>query len=107
MFDYILKQKQGEKTNIKVKCHESYDGKNLPALMVLRMKMSTDGVYTDNVGTMIDLERTYQGKHFVTYNIGKRKYWLYSYCKVEGNEGREVTLGWNGDRPLIRIKKKK
>ena len=105
--DGFLKQKQGEKTNVKQKAFEIYDGKKLSPFTVFRMKFKTNGIPTDNVGTEFDLDATYQGKTFVTYEIGNKKYWLYSYCRINGNKGKELTLGWNGQRPIIRNKKKK
>lgn len=104
LFNTILKQKEGVKTNINVRTHKSYDGKGLSVFMVLRMKFKSDGVPSSNVGDTIDLERTYQGVHHVEYEITGTKYWLYSYCKVTEKEGREFTVGWNGVRPLIRNK---
>lgn len=103
----FLKQKQGKKTDIKVVCNDSYDGKSLSPFTLLRMKFKTDGVPTDNVGTEFDLELSFQGRNSVRYTVNGTKYWMYSYCKIEGSKGKEFTIGWNGNRPIIRHKTKR
>jgi hypothetical protein len=106
LFNTILKQKEGTKTNVQIICNETYDGTERSPFTLLRMKFKTDGVPTDNVGNEFDLDLAFQGKNHVKYEIDGTKYWMYSYCKIEGNKGREFTIGWNGKRPLIRNKKK-
>jgi hypothetical protein len=106
LYNTILLQRQGEKTDVEVIKNVSYDDKTYSPFTVLRMKFKTGGVPTDNVGTEFDYERTFQGKNYVKYRIGNRKYFMYSYCRIEGSKGRELTLGWSGKRPLIRNKYK-
>jgi hypothetical protein len=106
LFNEILKQKQGEVTELKeIKPTLSFDGKIYSPFTVFRLKFKTNGIPTDNVGTEIDLDLTYQGRTYITYKQGGVKYWLYSYCKVD-KVAREFTIGWNGSRPLIRNKRK-
>lgn len=100
LFNGPLKQRLGKRTDIQV-IHN--DGE-YSAFTLLRMKFTTNGLPSDNVGDSIDLEKTFQGKNFVKYKIDGRKYFLYSYCKITDKKGREFSIGWNGLRPLIRNK---
>jgi hypothetical protein len=105
LFHEILKQKVGAVTELKeIKPTLSYDNKTYSPFTLFRLKLKTNGIPTDNVGTEIDYDLTYQGRTWITYRQGGVKYWLYSYCKV-GKVAREFTLGWNGLRPLIRNKR--
>lgn len=106
LFNTVLKQPKGERTNVEIVRHEIYDNKSLSAFTLLRMKFKTNGVPTDNVGTEFDLEKSFQGKNHIKYKVDGTKYFMYSYCKIEGNKGIEFTIGWNGSRPLIRHKRK-
>lgn len=106
LYHDVLLQKQGVKMNVKIICNETYGKVKISPYEALRMKFKTDGVPTDNVGTEFDLELSALGKNHVKYEIDGTKYWLYSYCRIKGNKGREFTAGWNGKRPLIRYKSK-